>query len=1400
MPATTTDTPTPAAASLASAGLQAVALFVPPPGANILRVGADQPFTTLASALAVARDGDVLLVQAGTYVNDFARIAAKVSIVGVGGMVNLVATVPPPDGKAILTVDADALIENVSFTGARVADENGAGIRYEAGDLTLRNCSFHDNENGLMGGAPNGTLLIQHCDFGHNGNGNGLTHNLYAGAIKQLTIEDSRFHDAVVGHEIKSRAFSTTITGTIVSDGPSGTASYSIDLPNGGKAVVRGNLIQKGPQAENQAIIHFGGESIPYAGSALLVEGNQVINDRGAGAIGVLNHTAIPATITGNSFTRLDPARVAQGPARIGSNLDSPGADGMGTALPDAVLSGVLPGRTQVFTDALDHQVTMTAGDTAVQGGAGRLQVLATGHVIVQGGAGGLDFSEMPGAGGSQVTTAEGSTNSIGVVGQDSLDSRGADSITTGGGNVSAQVSGSAVVNEGAGNNQWSVLGTLRLTGHGGAPRINLDAGANVTLDGALNFFAIQSNGGSASYDLALGGKPVQASLTGGAWSMYGSEGNASVTTARGPDGVLMRFGAGQVQVVSGGRDVIWAGPGATVIQASGAAEIHAGTGALALYSRGWSGANLWGAGGNYVIGGDTGGITYHGGDQASTVQADLSRITLLGDAGRLTVQAGMAQTIIGGAGGLTVTETGWSGGNTITTRAGSINTVSLTNGTLDSWGHDTITQPGGNNTLSVHGDAVIQGSTGNSRLSVFGHAALTGRGGDCITLAPGADATVQAGHHLDVSTTQASLTVTAPEGDASLAALTIQGGAATAVVSEGRTAYVETRAVPGGTRVAVDGGTSEIWTWGADQIHADAGTAAVMLCATGAEVWGGSGRLIVSDRHWTGEEHQTIHGGSGSLAMSGGWGDITYIGGDGAAVLDTSAHRLTILGGAGSVTASSRWIGTIDFTGGSGDAALTLGDGGGTVVFGTGSTAVHELGWGGAVSYTAGTGGGTQTITGFRPGTDSLHLAGTALAGQVSDGTATTLTTTAGARIVLAGVTMPVELIVDPAPLLNPTLPPVPAPVTLPQSDSLAEPSQGAPAHDAALPATASTTTGHVAAPAASSADAPHSVEATLSSAALPAAGSGPVSGEAPVLPVPPAAVPDAQASSAGPASNAAPTLQAPPAAGAAPAPAADAQALHSSQAAAASASLAPDAGAIGALVAAAVPMPQVPPAAGDTPASTDIGSPPQPVPATDTAASQTPAIPLAFAVIETTTGQSAHSDGEAYAGPVTFLQRQFIWSGDGGIVIAASTADVFLHSGGGDDALQAHAGSNVLDGGAGSNFLVGGAGGDGGADTFFVDGRGGQTWSTLVNFHHGDALTLWGFQPGVSTNPWTASDGAAGYAGATLHSELVGAGTGVSASATFAGLTLDDVQSKLSVSSGTVGGLSYLNVAYTG
>jgi len=105
-------------------------------------------------------------------------------------------------------------------------------------------------------------------------------------------------------------------------------------------------------------------------------------------------------------------------------------------------------------------------------------------------------------------------------------------------------------------------------------------------------------------------------------------------------------------------------------------------------------------------------------------------------------------------------------------------------------------------------------------------------------------------------------------------------------------------------------------------------------------------------------------------------------------------------------------------------------------------------------------------------------------------------------------------------------------------------------------------------------------------------------------------------------------------------------------------------------------------------------------------------------------------------------------------------------------------------------------------------VDGRsGGVTWSTVNTFHHGDAITLWGFTSGTSTG-FDAStgqsnftfDGTAGYQGATIHSELGGAGTGVNASLTVAGMSVADAASKLTLSTGSVGGSAYLYVAYTG
>ena len=188
-------------------------------------------------------------------------------------------------------------------------------------------------------------------------------------------------------------------------------------------------------------------------------------------------------------------------------------------------------------------------------------------------------------------------------------------------------------------------------------------------------------------------------------------------------------------------------------------------------------------------------------------------------------------------------------------------------------------------------------------------------------------------------------------------------------------------------------------------------------------------------------------------------------------------------------------------------------------------------------------------------------------------------------------------------------------------------------------------------------------------------------------------------------------------------------------------------------------------------------------------------------FSFTDTATNTAGDDDGAAYTGPVTYLQHEYGWSGHDGRAVSSNIGSAFVHGGDGDDAIAVIGGNNVLDGGGGSNFLVGAHGDDGGSDVFFVDLRnGGTVWDTVVNFHHGDGVTIWGFKDSVSTVSWTENDGVDGYRGATLHSEVNGPGTGVNASVTFAGLTADQAKSLLSSATGNVGGNDYLYMRYDG
>ena len=181
----------------------------------------------------------------------------------------------------------------------------------------------------------------------------------------------------------------------------------------------------------------------------------------------------------------------------------------------------------------------------------------------------------------------------------------------------------------------------------------------------------------------------------------------------------------------------------------------------------------------------------------------------------------------------------------------------------------------------------------------------------------------------------------------------------------------------------------------------------------------------------------------------------------------------------------------------------------------------------------------------------------------------------------------------------------------------------------------------------------------------------------------------------------------------------------------------------------------------------------------------------PASSFLTQTADGQKTLGIGEAYHGPVDYLQGQYIYDGPQTVAITALTPNVFVKNFAGEAAVALHSGRNVVDAGKGSNFLVGGSG----DDTFFLDGRSNTTtWDTIVGFNKGDIATLFGFRAGVSSYRWNDVAGAPGYTGRTMRADLLGNGT-VSASLTFAGANRS-VTDSYAITTGQIQGIDYMTI----
>jgi hypothetical protein len=254
--------------------------------ATVLKVGADKPFKTISEVSVAARNHTIIEIDAGTYKGDAALAfwnQDSVVIRASGGEVTLDADGKSMEDKAIWVIDGGTIcVEGITFVNAKVPDQNGAGIRLTNGNLTVINCRFLHNEMGLLtGNLGTTTLTVKNSEFGYSGHGDGLSHDIYVGHIGSFYVSGSYFHHANIGHLIKSRAALSQIYYNMITDGndAESKASYEIDIPSGGQAILVGNIIQKSSTPENPHVISFAKEeSNRYPVNQIFVCFNTIIN------------------------------------------------------------------------------------------------------------------------------------------------------------------------------------------------------------------------------------------------------------------------------------------------------------------------------------------------------------------------------------------------------------------------------------------------------------------------------------------------------------------------------------------------------------------------------------------------------------------------------------------------------------------------------------------------------------------------------------------------------------------------------------------------------------------------------------------------------------------------------------------------------------------------------------------------------------------------------------------------------------------------------------------------------------------------------------------------------------------------------------------------------------------
>ena len=247
-----------------------------------------KPFLELSSAVKSLQHGDTLLIAEGVYQQPIVIRRNNITIKGNG---HVVFEKKAAHGKGyILSQGNNLTVENIECRGISVRDGNGACIRQEGKDLTLKHVYFHNSQEGVLETArETGFIKIYDSRFERLGF-NGQAHGIYSNKADVFIYQSLIIAAKSEGHAIKVRGEVLYVESSIIAS-LSSDDSRLIDMSNGGKLTVKNSILAQGPKSVNGQMIGFALEGMAYKNNHVKLIDNVIYLDR----IGVNTLLALPS-------------------------------------------------------------------------------------------------------------------------------------------------------------------------------------------------------------------------------------------------------------------------------------------------------------------------------------------------------------------------------------------------------------------------------------------------------------------------------------------------------------------------------------------------------------------------------------------------------------------------------------------------------------------------------------------------------------------------------------------------------------------------------------------------------------------------------------------------------------------------------------------------------------------------------------------------------------------------------------------------------------------------------------------------------------------------------------------------------------------------------------------------